>query len=64
MTTSGTTSSWWDSIEVYSDDYTPQNYSVSTSVETNHALLKGMRENDFDTSDISYSELLSMRSHS
>lgn len=60
MTTSGTSSSWWDSIEVYSDDCTPQNYLVSTSVETNHASLQGMGENDFDTSDISYSESLSL----
>lgn len=56
MSTSNGTE-WWDSIEVYSDDYVPASYSAGRSVETNHDLLKGLRENEFDIEDSAYSEL-------
>ena len=49
---------WWDDISVYESDYVPGTFTPGSSVETNHKLLAGMRENDFDTSDSAYSESL------
>lgn len=42
---------------MYSDEYVPASYSAGSSVETNHDLLKGLRENEFDIQDSVYSEL-------
>lgn len=47
---------WWDGIEVFNSDYVPGIYKASDSVETNHDLLGGLRENEFDTSNTEYSE--------
>lgn len=47
---------WWDSISVYESDYVPDVFSAGSSVDTNHKLLAGLRENDFDTTDTDYSE--------
>lgn len=41
---------------MYESDYVPATFTPGSSVETNHELLAGMRENDFDTSDSAYSE--------
>lgn len=47
---------WWDSISVYESDYVPEVFSAGSSVDTNHNLLAGLRDNDFDTTDTDYSE--------
>lgn len=39
---------------MYESDYVPATFTPGSSVETNHELLAGMRENDFDTSDSAY----------
>lgn len=56
MTTTSDTASWWELIAVFSDDYVPESYTASASVETNHQLAAGIRENDFDIEDQAYSE--------
>ena len=56
MSTSATGGDWWESISVFSSDYVPSTFTPGSSVEANHDLLAGMRENDFDTTDSSYSE--------
>lgn len=55
-TSDATSGSWWESITVFEDNYVPDSYSASVSVETNHALAAGIRENDFDVQDQAYSE--------
>lgn len=47
---------WWDDIAVFESDYVPDTFSAGSSVEANHNLLAGLRENDFDTTNTSYSE--------
>lgn len=54
MTTTSDTASWWELIAVFSDDYVPESYTASASVETNHQLAAGIRENDFDIEDQAY----------
>lgn len=58
MSSSATTTGgdWWDAISVYESDYVPGTFTPGSSVEANHELLAGMRENNFDTSDSAYSE--------
>ncbi|CAN0540778.1 unnamed protein product, partial [Laminaria digitata] len=53
-TTATTGGDWWDTISVYESDYVPSAFSPGSSVEANHELLAGLRENDFDTSDSAY----------
>lgn len=47
---------WYENIAVYSSDYEPATFSAGSSVEANHDLLAGVRENDFDVEDTAYSE--------
>lgn len=56
MSTTDTGDNWWENIAVFASDYVPDSYSAGSSVETNHNLLAGLRENDFDTTNNSYSE--------
>ncbi|CAM9803134.1 unnamed protein product [Ectocarpus sp. 12 AP-2014] len=57
MTTTSTTGgdAWYDNISVYSSDYEPATFTPGPSVEANHDLLGGLRENDFDVEDSQYS---------
>ncbi|CAN0584521.1 unnamed protein product, partial [Ectocarpus sp. 12 AP-2014] len=56
MTTTSTTGgdAWYDNISVYSSDYEPATFTPGPSVEANHDLLDGLRENDFDVEDAQY----------
>lgn len=45
---------WYENIEVFSSDYEPGTFEAGPSVETNHALLGGLRENDFEITDSAY----------
>ncbi|CAN0314917.1 unnamed protein product [Ectocarpus sp. 6 AP-2014] len=57
MTTTSATGgdAWYDNISVYSSDYEPATFTPGASVEANHDLLDGLRENDFDVEDAQYS---------
>lgn len=59
MTTTSATGSdaWYDSISVFSSDYEPATFTPGASVEANHDLLNGLRENDFDVEDSQYGEM-------
>eukprot|EP00752_Nemacystus_decipiens_P005381 g4879.t1 len=54
MSTTSLTSEWYLDIEVFSSDYVPDSFEPGESVETNHALLGGLRENDFEITDSAY----------
>ncbi|CAM9899295.1 unnamed protein product, partial [Ectocarpus fasciculatus] len=56
MTSTSATGSdaWYDSISVFSSDYEPATFTPGASVEANHDLLDGLRENDFDVEDSQY----------
>lgn len=54
MSTTSFTSDWYEDIEVFSSDYEPATFEPGESVETNHALLGGLRDNDFEITDSAY----------
>ena len=58
MSDSSTTLSgeWWESISAYENNYVPDSFTPSSSVEANHDLLSGLRDNDFDITNQDYSE--------
>ena len=47
---------WWQNISAYQSDYEPRSYNPTSEVVADHNLLEGLRENEFDTKDSSYSE--------
>lgn len=51
---SANATSWYDSIEVYSSDYEPASFQPGPSVDANHELLAGLRDNDFEMTNSSY----------
>eukprot|EP00903_Cladosiphon_okamuranus_P012954 g12093.t1 len=54
MSDTNLASAWYEEIEVFSSDYEPATFESGYSVETNHALLNGLRENDFEMTDSAY----------
>lgn len=60
-TGAGSGDAWYDNISVYSSDYEPATFTPGSSVEANHDLLEGLRENDFDVEDTQYSEMHCVR---
>lgn len=54
MSATSLTSEWYEDIEVFSSDYEPDTFEPGDSVETNHALLNGLRDNDFEITDSAY----------
>lgn len=48
------TTTWYESIEVYSSDYEPSTFEPGSSVDANHDLLAGLRDNDFEMANSSY----------
>lgn len=49
---------WWEHLSVNEEvgDYVPESYTPSASVEINHNLLAGLREDEFDNRDSTYSK--------
>lgn len=49
---------WWENLSVNEGvgDYVPESYTPSASVEINHNLLAGLREDEFDNRDSTYSK--------
>ncbi|CAM9403394.1 unnamed protein product [Choristocarpus tenellus] len=45
---------WWTELSVSRDSYVPPIYSEGSTVSTNHAILLGLRERDYDVSDQVY----------
>jgi len=56
------TSPWYASIEVYSSDYEPASFEPGPSVDANHNLLAGLRDNDFEMTNSSYTVSFAFKS--